>query len=57
MCEYDPDIVAFEELLEIFWKSHDPTQVRLYNTALLHSTHVGSLIRLTAEWRKLAALL
>ncbi|CAM9574358.1 unnamed protein product [Pylaiella littoralis] len=26
LCEYDPDIVAFEELLEIFWKSHDPTQ-------------------------------
>lgn len=22
---YDPDIVSFEELLEIFWKTHDPT--------------------------------
>lgn len=23
--EYDPDRVAFEELLEIFWSNHDPT--------------------------------
>lgn len=22
---YDPDIVSFEELLEVFWKTHDPT--------------------------------
>lgn len=22
---YDPEIVTFEELLEIFWKTHDPT--------------------------------
>lgn len=26
--EYDPAVVNFEELLEVFWKSHDPTQVR-----------------------------
>ena len=25
--EYDPDAVSFEELLEVFWKNHDPTQV------------------------------
>lgn len=29
MLEYDPSVVAYEELLEIFWKTHDPTQVRL----------------------------
>ena len=23
--EYDPDAVSFEELLEVFWKTHDPT--------------------------------
>lgn len=22
---YDPEIISFEELLEIFWKTHDPT--------------------------------
>lgn len=24
--EYDPSIVTYEELLEVFWKNHDPTQ-------------------------------
>src|SRR3954471_20575514 len=23
--EYDPDKVSYEELLDVFWKSHDPT--------------------------------
>lgn len=22
---YDPDVISFDELLEVFWKSHDPT--------------------------------
>lgn len=25
--EYDPDIVSYEELLNIFWDIHDPTQL------------------------------
>ncbi len=25
--EYDPQKVSYEDLLEVFWKSHDPTQV------------------------------
>jgi len=25
--EYDPDIVAFEELLQVFFKSHDPAAI------------------------------
>ncbi|MBD3181166.1 peptide-methionine (S)-S-oxide reductase MsrA [Candidatus Poribacteria bacterium] len=23
--EYDPDVVSYEELLDVFWKVHDPT--------------------------------
>jgi peptide-methionine (S)-S-oxide reductase len=23
--EFDPDVITFEELLEVFWKTHDPT--------------------------------
>lgn len=25
--EYDPRAVSYDELLEVFWKNHDPTQV------------------------------
>lgn len=25
--DYDPDKASYEELLEVFWSSHDPTQV------------------------------
>lgn len=28
MVEYDPKVVTLDELLDVFWKSHDPTQVR-----------------------------
>jgi peptide-methionine (S)-S-oxide reductase len=24
---YDPDVVSYEDLLEVFWKIHDPTQL------------------------------
>jgi peptide-methionine (S)-S-oxide reductase len=24
---YDPDVVSYEELLDVFWRIHDPTQV------------------------------
>ncbi|CAN0555211.1 unnamed protein product, partial [Ectocarpus sp. 8 AP-2014] len=27
LLEYDPTVVTFDELLEVFWKTHDPTQV------------------------------
>jgi peptide-methionine (S)-S-oxide reductase len=25
--EYDPKLITYEELLEIFWKNHDPTEL------------------------------
>ena len=25
--KYDPDIISYEQLLNIFWKLHDPTQI------------------------------
>ncbi len=25
--EYDPSLISYEQLLEIFWKAHDPTQM------------------------------
>jgi peptide-methionine (S)-S-oxide reductase len=25
--EYDPQVISYEELLEVFWKVHDPTQL------------------------------
>jgi peptide-methionine (S)-S-oxide reductase len=27
LVEFDPDVVTYEQLLEVFWKCHDPTQV------------------------------
>lgn len=27
LVEYDPLVITFEELLDVFWKTHDPTQV------------------------------
>jgi peptide-methionine (S)-S-oxide reductase len=27
LVEFDPDVVTYEQLLDVFWKCHDPTQV------------------------------
>jgi peptide-methionine (S)-S-oxide reductase len=46
LIEYDPAIVSYEELLEIFWANHDPTQVNAqgpdigtqYRTVVFYTT-------------------
>lgn len=27
LVEYDPGVISYDELLDVFWKKHDPTQV------------------------------
>jgi len=39
---FDPDVVSFDELLEIFWKSHDPT--KLNEQGPDHGTQYRSVI-------------
>ncbi len=29
LVEYDPEVVSYKELLDIFWKVHDPTQLNM----------------------------
>jgi peptide-methionine (S)-S-oxide reductase len=44
--EYDPAVVTFEQLLDVFWNSHDPTQLnrqgpdvgRQYRSAIFYHT-------------------
>lgn len=36
MVEYDPFVVTLDELLDVFWKTHDPTQVT--STYLFYSS-------------------
>ena len=44
VCEitYDPQVVSFKELLEVFWKTHDPTT--LNRQGLDHGTQYRSVI-------------
>lgn len=35
---YDPRIVSYDELLEVFWKTHDPTTQNRQETTLARST-------------------
>jgi methionine-S-sulfoxide reductase len=50
---FDPEIVSFDELLEIFWKSHDPT--KLNEQGPDHGTQYRSVIFYHSEEQKEAA--
>jgi len=39
---FDPDVISFDELLEVFWKSHDPT--KLNEQGPDHGTRYRSVI-------------
>ncbi len=40
--EYDPDTITFDELLEVFWKTHDPTTLNRQGND--HGTQYRSVI-------------
>jgi peptide-methionine (S)-S-oxide reductase len=51
--EYDPDVVTFEKLLEVFWASHDPTTLNRQGPDF--GTQYRSIILYHTEAQKLAA--
>lgn len=40
--EYDPSIITYEELLEVFWKTHDPTTLNRQGNDV--GTHYRSVV-------------
>ena len=50
---FDPTVVSFDDLLEVFWKSHDPTQVDGQGND--HGTQYRSCIFYHSEEQKTAA--
>lgn len=54
---FDPTVLSYEELAEVFWKEHDPTfgvSTRQYRTVLFHHTEEQRAVaeRQRTEWEK-----
>ena len=43
--DYDPGQVSYEDLLRVFWQSHDPTEP-------IHSRQYASIIFADGEWEQ-----
>ena len=50
---YDPSVISFDELLEVFWKTHDPTTLNRQGNDV--GTQYRSEIFYTTEEQKRAA--
>lgn len=56
---YDPDVVIFSELLQLFWRIHNPTveQSRQYRSAIYytsseqHNEALAQIIKISADYR------
>ncbi|MDD5492600.1 MAG: peptide-methionine (S)-S-oxide reductase MsrA [bacterium] len=55
LIEYDPVVISYEELLDIFWKIHDPTQVNKQGPDL--GSQYRSVIYFHSPGQEKAALL
>lgn len=51
--EYDPDIISFEELLQVFWVTHDPTTLNRQGAD--KGTQYRSAIFWTVDTQRIAA--
>jgi peptide-methionine (S)-S-oxide reductase len=50
---YDPDVVSYEQLLEVFWAMHDPTQVNRQGPD--HGTQYRSIVLTHSDEQRAAA--
>jgi peptide-methionine (S)-S-oxide reductase len=53
MITYDPKVISFELLLEVFWTTHDPTTLNRQGNDI--GTQYRSVIFFTSEEQKIAA--
>ena len=42
--EFDPKVISFEKILDIFWHTHNPTSLNRQVTMLVHSTDLQYFI-------------